>query len=271
MLKGLDLVKHRRSVRTFNKTPLSREDASAILEYAEKTENPYRLPITWKLLSAKSDHLSVPVIDGTDMYLAGKMKKAPCAEMAFGYAMEDVVLHAESLGLGTTWIAGTMDRAAFEEAMELQDGEVLPCITPLGYPASKMSVREKLMRAGISADSRLPFENIFFSGDFSVPLSRNASGDLADILEMVRLAPSAVNRQPWRLVVDGSRVHFYMQKGKVRLTDSDWDLQKIDLGIAMYHFSYGLEQAGMRADFRTEDPGIDLPARTFYISTCIIR
>ena len=144
-----EIIKHRRSVRTFDGNSLTKEDAQKILEFAEKVENPYDLPITWKILDAKKQGLTSPVIIGTDTFIAGKMRRAPHAEEAFGYAFEKVVLFAESLGVGTTWIAGTMDRKAFERAMELSDGEVMPCVSPLGYAAKKMSIRETMMRKEI--------------------------------------------------------------------------------------------------------------------------
>ena len=100
-----ETIKHRRSVRTFDETALRPEDAQKILEFAEKLENPYDLPVTWKLLDAKRYGLSSPVIVGTDTYIAGKLRRAPHAEEAFGYTFEKVVLFAENLGVGTTWIA----------------------------------------------------------------------------------------------------------------------------------------------------------------------
>ena len=57
-----EMIRGRRSVRTFDGTPLREEDAGRILEFAGKVENPYELPIQWKLLDRKSDKLSVPVI-----------------------------------------------------------------------------------------------------------------------------------------------------------------------------------------------------------------
>ena len=266
-MEGLELVRHRKSIRTFDGKPLSDNTITSILDYAENVTNPYQLPITWKMLSLRKDGLSAPVIAGTDCFLAGKMKKTQNAEQAFGYAMEDIVLHLESLGFGTTWIAGTMDRASFEKAMNLEENEVLPCVTPVGYPAAKMPLREILLRKGISADSRLPFGKLFFEGDFTTPLSTEKAGALAEALEMVRLAPSAVNRQPWRVVLIGKQVHFFMQKQKVMPQRREWDLSKIDLGIAMYHFAYGIRQAGLTASFHTEDPAIPLPDNTFYIAS----
>ena len=85
----LDLVKSRRSVRTFDGHSLSREHAEKIMEYAKDADNPYDLPITWRILSAKKHGLSSPVIVGTDTYLSGKLRRVPHAEEAFGYAFEN--------------------------------------------------------------------------------------------------------------------------------------------------------------------------------------
>lgn len=258
----MELIRHRRSVRTFDGNPLRPEDAEKLLRFAESIETPYGIPITWKLLSAKADGLSSPVIVGTDTYIAGKLRRQPHAEEAFGYAFEKLVLYAESLGIGTTWIAGTMDRPAFEKAMALEKDEVMPCVSPLGYPAKKMSLRETLMRKGIHADSRMEFSELFFDRSFDNPLSE--STPCRDALEMVRWAPSAVNKQPWRVVIDGKQAHFYEKKSKGYADASGWDLQKVDLGIALYHFAFGFDE---NVQLTIADPGSAVPDGTAYIAT----
>ena len=265
-MNRLELIRHRRSVRTFDGNSLRPEDAEKLLRFAENIETPYGIPIAWKLLSAKADGLSSPVIVGTDAYIAGKLRRQPHAEEAFGYAFEKLVLYAESLGLGTTRIAGTMDRPAFEKAMELKADEVMPCVSPLGYPAKKMSLRETMMRKGIRADTRLDFSELFFDGSFEKPLSENAP--MQEALEMVRWAPSAVNKQPWRVVMDGKKAHFYEKKSKGYVDASGWDLQKIDLGIALYHFAYALNE---NVQLTLENPGLSAPDGVEYVATLIPR
>ena len=149
-----EMIKKRKSVRTFDGTALRPEDARKILAFAEKADNPYNVPISWKLLNAGQYGLSSPVVVGTDVYMAGKTARVPHAEEAFGYSFEKIVLFAESLGVGTTWIAGTMNRDAFEKASALAPDEVMPCVSPLGYPAKKMALRESLMRKGVKAAGR---------------------------------------------------------------------------------------------------------------------
>ncbi len=261
-----DDIRKRRSVRTFDGTALSPEDAQKIMEFAEKADNPYGIPVEWKLLDAKRDGLSSPVIVGTDAYIAGRMKQVPHAEEAFGYEFEKIVLYATSLGVGTTWIAGTMNRNAFEKAMGVSDGEVMPCMSPLGYPAGKMSLRETLMRKGVKADSRLGFGELFYDGSFGTPLTEEKAGEIAPALEAVRLAPSAVNKQPWRAVLCGNKVHFYEKRSR-GYDDGAWDVQKIDMGIALCHFELTAKENGLTAVFGTEDPGISTSDDTVYIAT----
>lgn len=267
----LKLVRSRRSVRTFDGTVMPGEEIHAILDYAASVETPYQLPITWRVLNAKEQKLSCPVITGTDIFIAGKMKRAPHAEEAFGYAFERIVLFAQERGVGTTWIGGTMDRAAFERAIELADDEVMPCVSPLGHPASKLSLRESMMRKGVKADTRLDFKELFFRETFDSPLLEGDAGNIRDVLEMVRWAPSAVNRQPWRLVLCGDTVHFYEKQSRGFVDKTGWDMQKIDLGIAMCHFAAGVEAQGRKPEFSIEDPGIPAPPDTIYLASCCLR
>ena len=262
----LETIKNRRSVRTFDGTPLRAEDARKILDFAEKVDNPYHIPIAWKLLDANEYGLSSPVIVGTDTYIAGKMRRALHAEEAFGYTFEKVVLFAERLGIGTTWIAGTMNRDAFEKAMDVSKDEVMPCASPLGYPAKKMSLRESMMRKGIKADSRLDFGEVFFDGSFEKPLSVEVAGKLANALEAVRLAPSAVNRQPWRVVLCGDKAHFYEKRSR-GYDDGMWDIQKIDMGIALCHFELELAECGVHTSFMIDDPQIPGASDLCYIAS----
>ena len=265
-MNSLELIRHRRSVRTFDGNPLRPEDAEKIMRFAEAIETPYGIPVTWKLLDAKEDGLSSPVIVGTDTYIAGKLQRQPHAEEAFGFAFEKLVLYAETLGIGTTWIAGTMNRSAFEKAMQLKADEVMPCVSPLGYPAPKMSLRETLMRKGVHADSRMDFSELFFDRSFDRSLSENTP--YRDSLEMVRWAPSAVNRQPWRVVIDGNQAHFYEKQSKGYVDASGWDLQKVDMGIALCHFACGADD---RVRLSFADPGLSSSEDMKYIATLIVE
>ena len=267
-------IQERRSVRNFDGCALDENTKAELMSYAEGIENPFGLSVTFKYLEAKRDGLVCPVVSGTELYVGGKIKNTAHANEAFGYAFEEFILYAQSLGLGTVWLGGTMNRDAYEKAMDLAEDEMMPCATPVGYTAKKMSVREIMMRKAIKADERQPFEALFFDGDFSKHLTKEAAGTMAEPLEMVRLAPSAVNKQPWRVVVADNAAHFYLQRRKGSTNESHegkLDMQKVDLGIALCHFALTAKENGLQLEFLQEDPGLERDFEGEYIGTYQIK
>lgn len=262
-----ELVRERRSVRTFDGQGIRSEILEQLKSFAGSCSNPYGIPMEFRFLDAKEHGLKSPVIAGTEEYVAVKLKRVPHFEEALGYAMEQFVLDAWSVGIGTTWIGGTMDRQAFEKAMDLSEDEIMPCVSPIGYIAKRMSLKETVMRKGVGADRRKAFEELFYIDNFDRPMKDDEAGELLLPLQMVRWAPSAVNKQPWRIVVTGSDVHFYMAKGKGFESASVGNMQKIDLGIALCHFALGAEEAGIDVEFEINDPEIPVPEKTEYIAT----
>ncbi len=263
----LTVIKGRKSVRTFDPQPISNEDKEKLEQYIQTITDPFDIPVRFMLLDAKEFGLSSPVLTGESLYVAGIVKKMPYADVAFGFAFEKLVLYAWSLGIGTTWIGGTMKRELFEQAARLAEGEMMPCMSPLGYPAKKRSLREIMMRKGIAADSRISAEKLFFDGTFDTVLPAEKQAKIGDLIEMVRWAPSAVNKQPWRIVVSGQDFHFYEKHDKNYFSEKTGDLQKVDVGIALCHMVMGLEEKGKKYEVVVADPGSSVPEGCEYIAT----
>ena len=260
-----EMVKQRKSVRTFDRKPLSDADRKSLEAFVSSMDNPFGVPVEFRLLDAKDNRLSSPVIIGEAAYLAAKVKRVEHFEIAYGYSFEKACLYARSLGIGTVMLAASLSRSTFENALNVQDDEVLPTASPVGYPAKKRSIRENLMRKGIKADERIPFEELFYDGSFGSALKEENAGIFAQALEMTRLAPSAANKQPWRAIADGNKVHFYEQKS---MKDSPLgDIQKVDIGIALAHFDLTMSENSMSGDFVFADPGITVPENVYYIVT----
>lgn len=263
----MECIRNRRSIRTFDGQELKKTDIDKLISFMNTIENPYGIPVDFKLMKAKEYGLNCPVVVGTDLYVGGKIKFLADASVAFGYSFETLVLYAQSLGIGTVWLGGTMNRSVFEESMELGTDEIMPCASPLGYPAQKMSLREGVMRKAIKADERIPFEELFFDGSFDTPLSKEKAGDFAELFEMVRLSPSAVNKQPWRVVMIDNTAHFYLKRSKGFNYDKKLDMQKIDIGIAICHFALTAEEKRLNATFMQNDPKITTAQDVEYIAS----
>lgn len=264
-MNKMELIKARRSVRTFDGRPVSESDREKLCDYIKTIKNPQDIPVEFVLLDAKEHGLSSSVIAGETLYIAAKAPEGPHSEEAFGYSFEKMVLCACSLGLGTTWIAGTLDRDLFTKAAGTKPGEIMYCVSPLGYPAKEMSETETKFRKVLKADTRKPASELFFDGDFSKPLGET-TGSVGDALEAVRWAPSAVNAQPWRIVRQGNAFHFYESHAKELAAHGAWDVQKIDMGIALCHFT---DFAG--GTLKVENPGLSVPEDTDYIATVVLE
>lgn len=251
------LVRGRRSVRNYLERPIEPEVMEKLRQFITTLDNPYGIAVDVLLRDAVEYKLACPVAPGAGLFACGRVQRCGHMNEAFGYSFEKLVLFCQSLGLGTVWVGGTMDRAAFEKAAGLADDEAMPCMSPVGYPAEKMALREIMMRKAIKADERMDFSQLFFDGGFERPLSSESAGELFKALEMVRLAPSAVNKQPWRIVMDGEKVHFYLRRSK-GFGGGALDMQKIDMGIALCHFDLAARELGFEPHFVIDCP--DIPA-----------
>lgn len=262
-----DAVRARRSVRTYDGRPLTPEDRAAIEAFAKASGNPFgetvSLHIVDRAVVAGGEKLGTyGVIKGAGTFLGVSVPEGRGALLAAGYELESLVLYATARGLGTVWLAATFTRDAFASAMGVPDDAVFPAIAPIGYPAAKPRPLESLMRAAAGSSRRKPWEALFYEGDFATPLTRDAAGPYAEPLEAVRLAPSAVNAQPWRVVKDGNAWHFYAMY-REGLSKGEESIKWVDLGIALAHFRLSALEQGLEGAFREDSqraagaPGAD--------------
>jgi len=192
----------------------------------------------------------------------------------YGYVFERAVLSATALGLGTCWLGASFNRSGFAAKINLAEGEILPAVSPVGYVASRRTVVDAVTRFFARAKRRKPWKELFFDGDFGRPLTREAAGPYADVLEMVRLAPSASNRQPWRIVKEAGRdvFHLFISRSAVysgvAATVAGGDLQRMDMGIACCHFDLAARELELAGNWEVlEPPEIKLPERTSYVAS----
>jgi hypothetical protein len=112
---------------------------------------------------------------------------------------------------------------------------------------------------------------LFFRDTFETTLAENDAGRYSKVLEMVRWAPSASNRQPWRIILDRSRraFHFFLQR-TAGYPSPGADLQRLDMGIAMCHFELSARELGVDGHWEVLPVEIGaLPDRTSYVATWI--
>jgi hypothetical protein len=178
----------------------------------------------------------------------------------YGYLMEAIILHATHLSLGTCWLGGTFTRSRFARKMDLGTGETIPAVTAVGEYVDSEQARQGLISGVADADRRLPWDSLFSDAQTGMPLDRATAGAYAMPLSMLRIAPSASNKQPWRVVKDGLRWHFYLQRtpgyrrDPLKILLDLCDLQRLDMGIALCHFELTAREMGLAGHWAVAEP-----------------
>lgn len=245
-----DIIRQRRSVRSFDGTSLSDNARRSLLQAIDEFRDPFggRVTIRLRQFDLRGGYRpgTYGMIRGaSDFFLVG-MADDEASALSAGFRFEEVVLRTWQLGLGTCWIAATFRGSDFERGETWPDGERLKIVSPVGI-AARPGITEKIARFAVSSDKRKPIGELFFSGSFDRPLL--AGDPFAEPLAMMRLAPSSTNSQPWRALTRDDEVHFYYRPKS--------SLSVLDCGIGLCHFTLIERHNGFHGTFRK---AADVPA-----------
>lgn len=268
----VETIKKRCSVRTYQDKELEPDVREMLQSYMDNLENPFGMQVKKyiidKKLASEGEKLGTyGVIKGASTFMGISVPDKDLAHVAAGYEFENLILEATALGLGTVWLAATFNREGFASAMGVPKNELFPAISPVGYPAAKRSLTESLMRTAMRSSSRKEWNTLFYLDNFQTPLHKDESGDYAEPLEMLRLAPSDKNTQPWRVLKASNSYHFFVTY-KSGISRGEEIIKRVDAGIALSHFHQTVLELGLKGCFKqTEPENIELPQNTYYITS----
>ncbi len=273
----IEVIRKRKSVRTYTGEDLKEEILINIDKILKNyIRGPFGNEIRFVLLDfkdMKKDDIKLPgtygIIRGAKLFIAGAVVDAPGVMEDFGYCMERVILALTEMGLGTCWMAGTFQRSAFARKLDLAENELFPAITPVGYSKDKMSLVDRSFRVLAGSDNRKKWEELFFLNDTNTPLQKSDVGDYLEIIESVRLGPSASNRQPWRIIKEKDRnvFHLYLQRTKgYPGKKSKVKLQNLDMGIAVCHFELAAAEKGKQGKWLNNRPALEAGEMEYILS-----
>jgi nitroreductase len=261
-----DIIRQRKSIRSYSGTPIEEDKKEALRNFlSTNTIGPLETKARFTFITATPEDskalrglITYGMIKNPMGFIIGAVENSPRNLEDFGYMMEKNILMATGLGLGTCWLGGTFSSSRFSRKIALQNNEILPAVTPVGYAVPKLSPMDSLIRSASGADKRKPWDALFFQND--KPLLTDEAGDYATPLEMLRLAPSANNLQPWRIIKKPltDTYHFYIKRTPAlkqfqQLTAKS-DLQLVDIGIAMCHFALAANEKGLSGVWTFKDP-----------------
>jgi nitroreductase len=272
-----DIIEQRFSCRSYYDVPI-RETHRQVLESFLKTQlaGPLGTHARFELAAATPDDRqslkglgTYGFIRNPTGFIIGALEQGSKNLEDYGYLLEHAVLAATDIGIGTCWLGGTFTKSGFAKKISLRRGEIIPAVIASGYIAETRN--DGQIRRHMNASRRLPREQLFFSDTFDNPVTAQMAGLFSLPLEMVRRAPSASNKQPWRIVKIGTAWHFYLQRTKrygkgtllfniLRLAD----LQRVDMGIAMCHFELTARSLGLHGHWIVEEPKLEIAENTEY-------
>lgn len=288
-MNRLKLMEKRHSVRDYKDTLLSDNDQKIVDDYINSLPQIIST-VTGKLIKAKDATACFNKLNGHAGY-NGVMIKAPHyvivtatkgdhALKIGGYIGEWFVLQLTRENIATCWISANHAEDKIAKEMEISDDEEVVGIIAYGYAENEAHVANVYgQTAGgykhVDSDynenkisSRKSVEDIVFLSKFGRTATIEKLEELGygDIFYYMRLAPSSVNRQPWRFIIS---------RGKFILTISKDDgyeddrLGRLEAGIAMLYFEVAMHDSGYpgKWSFEAVDNSFGIPEDHFIAGT----
>ncbi len=278
-----EIVTKRFSCRSYERKPLETAHREDLIKYlGTLNKGPFGSEVRFDLAAASEGDAGA--LKGLGTYgfirdpagfIIGAVKSGDRGLEDYGYLMEHAALYVTSLGLGSCWLGGSFTRSSFSARINPRENETVPAVVSVGYIANKTSMVDSVIRWGAGSDHRKPWNELFFDNEYGVQFTGEAAGPWALPLEMVRRAPSASNRQPWRVIKSGGGFHFYLERSKgyyernKRLLNMA-DMQRIDMGIALCHFELAAREMKMTGSWQVRgDAAPPVPDGVVYTASWI--
>jgi nitroreductase len=244
----IENIKKRISTRTFNHVALKTADKKNLEGFMNENNKGLEDEVLNFRIIEKSDadkqmKLDYGMIKGHNTYILGTAKSITASRVNYGYLMEKVVLKATEMNLSTCWI-GVFDSTYFNDLF-IEDGFDIPSIVIVGYSNNKPTYQDKFLRFSVKASKRQGWDKMFFNYELKMPLNPEDVKKYSDSLEMVRLAPSSGNTQPWRVYFNDTPNEFHFFKKIISKKYELSGIHDIDMGIALCHFELTSLQNGL--------------------------
>ena len=144
------------------------------------------------------------------------------------------------MNLATCWVGGFFKPNVAASLTGTTGNEMVLAVTPIGYANESQSIEERIMTGFGWTHRRKPMANLVSGFE-----EANTPEWIRVALEAARLAPSAVNRQPWRFQVEQDALTV-----SVNRLGREFNISKrLDCGIAMLHIEVAALNSGVHGNW----------------------
>ncbi len=252
----ISILSNRKSVRKFTDEEVGVDILERIINYGKKSEALFNnISIEFKLIT--DGHSFFKNVRGRAGYF-GKVFYAPHYIVAIsqdsdgflenmGYRMENLMIIAHELGLSTCWMELLFNSEKINDILNIDKGYRALVFTPIGYEKKTMIGRlTKKQEPKKSQRKELKQIIDFDKWNTHREPRGNLEADFLKILQHARLAPSWGNTQPWKFLIDGSKVLLFCQDDKIRARQRKLNYYKIDCGIIMLYVKLLAAEFGIK-------------------------
>ena len=256
----LETISRRRSVRSFSPRAMKQaeiESVQGILDTAGSTPGPFGTRVRLRLHvdaggTGEAKMGTYGLVSGASAFVMPVVVPAPGAMEDLGWVVERTVIDLWAAGWASCWIGGVFSRTKAASLTGASGEEFVPIVVALGREAEQRSLLDRLVTRAARSRQRKPLAEICFMPDGSVLNGDALAPPWGIVLEALRMAPSASNKQPWRLVLSPDSRGWMLFLDEDRLYNNslgNTHLQNIDMGIAMYHFAAAASCAGLKGSW----------------------
>ena len=192
-----EAIFRRKSVRKYKDTEIDSRLLEKIEQYGEDAVGIRpEIRTKWKILKGSDKRLAGLFLVKAPYYVVLYSEICEDYRKNAGCLMEQLVLYLHTKGIGSCYQGGA--RVKHEDEKELEPVMIMA----FGYPAEPLERdREAFKRMELNRFVKV-------HGNFGKVQRK--------LLEAARVAPSAMNLQPWRFVVTDGRIHMFVKKpGKI--------------------------------------------------------
>ncbi len=267
-----EVIKARKSTRSYDGNNIDSIKVQKLKGFIKEINKKSNIKARFTLITNEKDNMKAKklgtygMISGANSFIVGILDKDEKDALEFGYLFEQIILFVTDLDLGTCWLGGTFSRSDFQESLALEANEFIPIVSPVGNRKVKPRLVDSIVRAGAGSDKRKPWSELFFEGDTSKPLTESAAGRYSAPLEMLRIGPSASNKQPWRVIKDKNKFRFFISRTKGYGVPT-YDMQRNDIGIAKCHFELSAKEFELKGSWTEEE--INMVSDFEYVCTWV--
>ncbi len=263
----MEIIRKRKSTRTYLNEQIEPNKKQIIIDLCNSIDSGlFAEKIKFYLIDkVSSDGEKTKVgsygsIKNAPNFIIGTIEKSKFSYESYGYMLECIVLKATDIGLDTCWFG-----AFSQKKIKPNNNEIIPAACAIGIKAEKKAFKENLIQGAANSSNRKPFQELCFLDNIETPAQIDSVGEYYDILEMVRLAPSAGNKQPCIIIKEKNANTFHFYRKSSNIIYEGMSLNKIDIGIAMAHFEVTAKEKNISGSWKELNPSIKAPSNLTYV------